>query len=575
MGTENSEIVASEDATLASRVRIAAWSILPIAGLIDALYSRYAMQSDGISYLDIGDAMMRGEWKTAINGVWSPLYPWLQGLALRLFKPSAYWEFTVVHLVNFLIYLFALACFDFMLRVAAAGQSVRNGSAVGTSPLPRWAALALGYSIFLWSSLSLITMERVTPDLLMAGFLYLAMGLLLQIWQRPQGVLRFVLLGSVLGLGYLAKAPMFPISIIFFILSWILVGNWHRALPRVSAAVLVFLAISALWFVPLSRAKGRFTFGDSARYNYVVWVNHASPVPYWQSVGTAGGHYTHPVRKISNAPPIYEFSSPLNVTMPVWYDPSYWADGAIPRVSLTNQLQVIHYWLMVYLDMLFPSQGALFVGFFVLCLMGGRELFVRQMTALWPVWLVGLAGLGMYVLVQVDPRYVAVFFTLFWVGLYSGLLTRPDREHRRLVSLVTLAVVIAIAGPVVRLAAGHLDVAVRGQPQDHWQVAEDLRGMGIKPGDRIARIGGLHDVGWARLLRVTVVAEVPRANAREFWCGKPELQAQVIETLRSLGVAAIVAEETPPDVVFVPGPEWHKLGDGMFYALRFAPDSVR
>src|ERR1017187_1796482 len=110
--------------------------------------------------------------------------------------------------------------------------------------------------------------------------------------------------------------------------------------------------------------------------------------------------------------------------------------------------------------------------------------------------------------------------------------------------------------------------------------------MGIKPGDPIARIGGLFNVGWARLLRVTIVAEVPRANWREFWCAKPEVQAQVIETFRrlgataivaeqtpgneELGATAIVAEQTPGNEVYLPGPEWHKLGDGTFYALRLA-----
>jgi hypothetical protein len=88
------------DTVLTSRVRVVGWSVLTLAGLIDTVSSRHAMQSDGISYLDMGDAMLRGDRSMAINAYWSPLYPWLQAVALRLVKPSAYSQFTVVHRVN-------------------------------------------------------------------------------------------------------------------------------------------------------------------------------------------------------------------------------------------------------------------------------------------------------------------------------------------------------------------------------------------------------------------------------------------------------------------------------------------
>lgn len=570
-----SDPAVSDDTVLTARVRIAAWFLLILAGVIEAVFSRRVVWADGISYLDMGDAIMRGDWGMAINAYWSPLYPCLQGLALRVFKPSAYSEFAVLYFVNFLTYLFALACFDFLLRTTVAdwpppadvpGESLR---------LPKWAVFGVGYSVFLWSSLTLISMQSPTPDLLMAGLLYLAVGLLLRIWARPQRFSLFVALGAVLGFGYLAKAAVFPLAFLFFAILWFVGGGWRSAAPRVLVAMLVFLVVSGPWFMALSRAKGKFTFGDTGRFNYVREVNGASPNPYFQNPGTASGHFVHPVRKLFDTPPIYEFATPIKGTLPIWYNPSYWSEGAAPRISVKRQLSVIQRWLMFYFDMFLPNQAALLVGFVVLCLMAGRNLVLRQLAARWPVWLVALAGLGMYALVFVEPRYVAVFFALLWVGLFSGLRTPAGREGRRLVSLVTLAVVIAVASPVAVSVVGHLNRVLKGQPHNQWQVAEDLRSMGIKPGDPIARIGGLFNVGWARLLRVTIVAEVPRANWREFWCAKPEVQAQVIETFRRLGATAIVAEQTPGNEVYLPGPEWHKLGDGTFYALRLAPESPK
>jgi hypothetical protein len=85
-----------DDAILTSRVRVTAWCFLILAGLIEAVFSRRAVWADGISYLDMGDAMVRGDWKMVVNAYWSPLYPFLQGLTLRLLKPSAYSQFDAV-----------------------------------------------------------------------------------------------------------------------------------------------------------------------------------------------------------------------------------------------------------------------------------------------------------------------------------------------------------------------------------------------------------------------------------------------------------------------------------------------
>ena len=270
-------VVTASDPLIAARVRIAALSLLPLAGLSEAVFSRHHMQDDGVSYLDMGDAMLRGDWKTAVNGHWSPLYPWLQGTALKLFRPGAYSQFSVVHLVNFLIFLFALACFDFLLRTAVANRSGSANSDARTSWLPEWAVFAVGFSVFAWSNLSLITLGAVNPDALMAAFLYLAAALMLRVWARPQRFRGFILLGAALGLGYLAKAPMFPIALVMFAMVLILSRNWKQAAPRVLAGLLVFLAVSTPWVAALSRAKGLLTFGDSARFNYLLYLDGAGP----------------------------------------------------------------------------------------------------------------------------------------------------------------------------------------------------------------------------------------------------------------------------------------------------------
>jgi hypothetical protein len=307
-------------------------------------------------------------------------------------------------------------------------------------------------------------------------------------------------------------------------------------------------------------------FGDSGRLNQVLWVDGASPSYYFQKLGIAGGHYAHPVRQIFDSPPIYEFATPIKGTLPVWYDPSYWSDGAVPRISLKRQLAVLFASLEYYFNLLFSSQAALLAGFLIVFFAAGRRSFGKQLAAQWPVWMMGLVGLGMYALVHVELRYLAAFFVLYWVGLFSGLQAPSGRLGRRLAALATLAVVIIMAGPPALSVASHLRKIRGGLTDNQWQVAHALQGLGVKPGDRVARIGGNFGVVyWARMLGITVVAEIPGPNSMEFWNAKPELQAQVIEKFQGLGVTAVVADMT--DLDYVPGPEWHKLGEGYFVRM--------
>ncbi|MGA8065804.1 MAG: hypothetical protein WCA47_00630, partial [Terriglobales bacterium] len=44
-------------------------------GLLHAWFGRYAMNRDGMSYLDLGDAFFLRDWPNAVNAYWSPLYP--------------------------------------------------------------------------------------------------------------------------------------------------------------------------------------------------------------------------------------------------------------------------------------------------------------------------------------------------------------------------------------------------------------------------------------------------------------------------------------------------------------------
>jgi len=225
---------------LPESTRIGQWtavlfcSVAILLGAYQAWDTRHAMNADGISYLDMGDAYLRGDWDMAVNAYWSPLYSWLLGSAMLVFRPSAYWEFPLVHLVNFFIYLCTLACFHFFMMQLIHYQKYRLTipSESGYEGYPEWVLMAFGYSLFIWSSLSLITVSIVTPDMCVAAFVFLASGILLRIRTGSTRWLTFIILGVVLGFSYLAKAIMFPMSFIFLLISLFLVGDFRKALPE-------------------------------------------------------------------------------------------------------------------------------------------------------------------------------------------------------------------------------------------------------------------------------------------------------------------------------------------------------
>ena len=158
------------------------------------------MNPDGVSYLDIGDAYWRHDWHNAINAYWSPLYSWILGFFINVVKPTPYWEYPLVHLVNFLIYVGALACFEFFLTSFVSQQQERDQDllARGQMGIPVWAWYLLGYSLFIWTSLILMGLRVANPDLLVFAFTCLDFALLVRIHREPSRS-NFRLLGVATG----------------------------------------------------------------------------------------------------------------------------------------------------------------------------------------------------------------------------------------------------------------------------------------------------------------------------------------------------------------------------------------
>ncbi len=536
------------------------WLVAAFMGALHAWETRHVMNADGISYLDIGDAYMRGDWKVAINANWSPLYSWLLGLTMVILAPSPYYEFTVVHIINFLIYLCTLGSFHFLLTQLLQYNRFRQNRELDdrTVTFAEWALIALGYSIFIRASLTMVTISSVSPDMSIAAFLYLAIGTLLRIRRGEVNYRIFSILGLILGFGFLAKAVMFPLAFIFIALSLFSGGSLRKTLPGAVVAFIVFLLIAAPFIAAISNAKGRFTYGESGKYNY-WWHVNADHIYHWNGSPPGTGTPVHPSRKILDSPAIYEFGTPVGGTYPYWYDISYWTDGIQIKFDVNMQLKIIKRNLIAYYDTFFPFYTIPFYFSLLLYIMGRRRWLVfKDIAAQWIMFIPVITAFGMYCLIQIDDRYTGPFIPLLWLGVFSSIRLPNSEESKRLLKYASIILVI-----LMMLMTGRtLQKENSSTPHVQWQVAEVLNEMGVTPGDKVASIGLSHSHFWARLARVQIITEMPHSEAARFWEADTSVKSRVIETFRSTGAKAIITN-IMPEGEFHTG--WQRMANSDYY----------
>ncbi|MFO7539698.1 MAG: hypothetical protein R6X32_16795 [Chloroflexota bacterium] len=534
-----------------------------------AAVSSHSMNADGIVYLDIGDAYMRGDWATAVNPVWSPLYSWLLGPVMAVFRPTMQWEFALVHLLNFAIFVLALLCFSFFWR--QLGRWREQTLSGDTLPLPAWAWVSLGYALFIWITLSLIAVWAVTPDMLMAALVFVAAGLIVRLRLGATPRPTFLLLGLVLGLAYLAKAVMFPLAFLFLLVAWLTPARPRRSAPAAVGGLLLFLLISLPYVALISRAQGHFTFGEAGTITYLRYVQ-GIPYPHWQGETAEFGQPHHPSRQVFENPPLYEFGEPIGGTYPISHNPIYWYAGAEASFDPAAQGRVLLASALFYFDLFGREQGALLLGVLLLLLFSRLQL--RSVTAVvqqWGLLLLALAAFGLYALVYVEGRYIGVFVLLFWADLLATIRLPRFPLAPRLLSGVSLLLLLFLLATTAafnlagygRLSPTALPGTVAAQPPT-WpgEVADHLHQLGVEPGEKVGVIGYAFESFWARLARVQIVAELFEWQADPFWLGEPAFQEEVLAQFAAAGASAVVAEYVP---AYAHLPGWHQVGSSNFY----------
>jgi hypothetical protein len=514
-----------------------------VLGLLHLWAHRNDVAPDSISYIEIAWATVRSGLHQLVNGHWSPFYPFLLSLVFRYFHPPVQWEFTAAHLVNFAVYLASLASFELFLTELILQRQAAAESPEKSLPVPPRTLWTWGYVFFLWASYFWLGLEWVTPDLCVAVLVYLATALLLRIRRGRGNWIVFAALGALLGLGYLAKAAMFPLSFVLlfcaFCLCWIAGASFRAAALRTLLTAGVFASFALPQIVSLSAQKGRRTFGDAGALNYVMYVGHATKFAHWQGEPLGTGNPAHPTRKIFSDPPVFEFAAPIQGSYSPWYDPSYWYEGVRPHFLLKGQLWALFRAANVYLK-IFSKSGALWVVLAAVWFARRKALAWGSFASgAWLVILPSVAALAMYSLVHVEFRYVAPFamVLMLWMLARVRIVTRAEPQLLRRFHLVVILAPALAAGWAV---ARDLYDVIRNKPYEPWVVAQQLHAMGIAPGTDVGYIGSGGDAYWAHLAGVRIIVEIPYTEQQRFVAADAARRQQVLALFSNVGARAVV-----------------------------------
>ena len=564
----------------AALIRRLFWATAAVLGALQAFASRASMTDDAVNFLDIGDHILRGEWTLAVNGMWNPLYATILGVANALFKPSIQWQFPLVHLILYLIFVFSLWCFDWFLSQLILFRQENEGSEELSIPL--WVWYVIGYALFLWAALELIRVDETNPDMLVAACFYLACGTLVRIRRGAAGWVTYGALGLVLGLSYLTKAVMFPVSLICLCAAAIIALKQYQ-LRRMLVALLLFSVLTIPVIAALSSSRGRFTFGESGRYNYALHVNHL-PMLHWQGGPSGYGQPIHPTRKLVDQPATFEFAAPLAATYPAWYDVSYWYDGIKPkldwRTGFENFIKLAIWESGIALEV----SGSFAAGVFILFCVSGRHFGLgSSILRHWFLLIPGASALFLYALIYIEPRYLAPFLVLCFLSLFFSVRLPLSTDNRRLCAAVACLILLMFVAPSDRLfddVAKNIKSSYQSlrnvDPNSYSQIASEWERLGLQPGDSIASLQypSFGTVQCARLIRLKIVAEVyywPTLSDTadsNFWNASPADREKVLEAFTKSGaVAAITQIAPPPDSM----DGWVHIGNSKYYLYWLGP----
>ncbi len=403
--------------------------LMLVCGAGYALWDTYQMDGDAMSFMDISDAIVHRQWNLVANGYWNPGYAFALAAGQIVAHPTRWTELQVFYWVNFVIFGLGLAAtLYFAQSLVRLRQDSDPEAEFALNPAALClTALALMFASFQWE----LSLGKVRSDALLYLFMMLAAAFLMRI--QSNGKLRYyALLGAALGLAYLTKS--FAILPSIMLMGGLFIHAMRRrGTARISALAgtvicgLIFVVLSGPYIYGISKQRGRFTIGESARINYTYYVDQNT---YWWAwaaghVNHASLNLKHPEQVILSNPQVTFLGGHPYGTDPWWFDPSYWLDKTTPHFYLRGHIvQAIRNTELLVRFML--THAAPLVLLFVLIKFGAMFPGDRgKWKALAPVIGWGILMMLIYFPLTFEERYLSFSYMMVTVALLGALRIPP------------------------------------------------------------------------------------------------------------------------------------------------------
>lgn len=413
-----------------------------VLGLFFLNYYLYLFNSDAISYINIAQKYMAGDWNNAINGYWGPLLSWFM-IPFLLFSSNPLENLYLSKLLSIFIGLFTIIGFKLLSDKFEIKGRLLTLFLVSLIP------------IMLVFSLSMIT-----PDLLILCLLVFYLNYIFDD-NYSSNIRNGLLCGIFGGLAFLTKSYAF----IFFILHFSLFNvfyyfkNSSKNNKKVISknfliGISIFFIISGAWIGIISDKYGYTTFGTTGKYNYNIVGPESQGHPmYYQGL----------------------IKPPNDSAVSAWEDPSYFSMKSwSPLDSFSNlfyQINLLFDNILKILDILLSysifSLIIIMVAIIFIMKSDSKSYKTKIKCLLFTI----LIYSGLYALILVENRYLWLVYVLILmmglllIGYYSKVYKLNNFKN----VLILLLILSFSIGPIIDLTI-NLDIE-----KNIYELGQDLK----------------------------------------------------------------------------------------------------
>ena len=462
--------------------------VIGLLGALEGKYGRTQYFGDWISYLNVSRSLSAFHWKASFDPMWNPGYPALVAMARFVLPGTPEGEWNAITLLNWLIFLFAYACWRYLIR-EALGLYHPCSIEVRNRPLVVWTGCC---SFFELRPVSRTCVERKSRS---ARYRHVPFGLRSQYFS-PDSTARNACggTGHHVRPGYCIKSAFLPFGAIFLFNLWLAWRSKQLALRLFILPALVSLAMFASYASAISWNNGYFTLGATGKLNYSFHVNHMPHWTNWQGGPGVFGTPEHRTKQLISDLPVFGFGEPFQTTYPPYNNMAYWYLGARYFWSLKLQVLAIARALYFLARIVKANPYLYLLAFTVLAIMMKVDWRISLGAAakrLWPVFLPAALSFATYLTVHVEERYLSAFVLIF--SLFPLLpLLNSSLSSRRI--LVTGLLVIYLSGTAAELmkfdgSAFRAAIVRYDYHRDaQWRLASAMPMFGLQPGDAVALV---------------------------------------------------------------------------------------